>query len=297
MNITRRSVLRVRGSYVVYLPKRCVDSYAPREVEMFWEDGFIGIKPSARSIVEAGPAAVYIISAFAAGADEAYVKAPLEEVQKALKVVYAEVAEAEGGYVVRFVDKYTEKEPVVELMYHSLVYALSLASRGAATIKTLQAIEDEVDRMRLVVNRLCAKYPTPTCPFYVQLARYYERALDHVIELYSEKPAPQLWRLLLNTTKELGAAVEAGDPEALVQFLSTAGGRRFQVTQLTKGELQTLHADRVIDYLANAAEVYLDLKIYKAVKKSPSGGQDEGTRRSARAEDSENDAALGAAIT
>ncbi|MEM4021603.1 MAG: hypothetical protein QXI18_04460, partial [Nitrososphaerota archaeon] len=104
MNITRRSVLRVRGSYVVYLPKRCVDSYAPREVEMFWEDGFIGIKPSARSIVEAGPAAVYIISAFAAGADEAYVKAPLEEVQKALKVVYAEVAEAEGGYVVRFVD-------------------------------------------------------------------------------------------------------------------------------------------------------------------------------------------------
>ncbi|MEM1598511.1 MAG: hypothetical protein QXP31_06825 [Pyrobaculum sp.] len=265
MELDRRRVIRIRGSYVVYLPKRFMSRLDPAEVEVFWEDDFAGVRPVAATkyVIEGGEqAALLLISAYVSGLDDVIVKARLDVVNKAVAKIYAEVREAEGGYYVKFVDKYVDKAVVVDRMYQSLVYVLSGLARGIADRKALAAVDDEVDRLRLVANRLCAKYPTPSCAFYVQLARYFERALDHVVDLYDERPRQELWTALLDAAEELGRAKDRG-VAALLRYVETAPSTRFKAAQLARGELQTLHAARIVDYLINAAEVYLDLAVYK----------------------------------
>ncbi|MEZ0318825.1 MAG: hypothetical protein ABWK05_02370 [Pyrobaculum sp.] len=265
MEIHKRRVIRVRGSYLLYLPKRFMSRFDPTEVEVYWEDDFVGVRPAAASsyeVEDGGHVGLLLISAYVSGLDGALVKAPLDQINTAISKIYAEVKEAEGGYYVKFIDKYVDKAAVVERMYQSLIYVLTGLVRGATDGKTLAAVDDEVDRLRLVTNRLCAKYPTPSCAFYIQLARYFERGLDHVVDLYDEKPRAELWAALLEAAEQLGKAKDSG-AQALLQYISTTPSIRFKTTQLAKGELQTLHAGRVVDYLVNAAEVYLDLAVYK----------------------------------
>jgi len=45
--------------------------------------------------------------------------------------------------------------------------------------------------------------------------------------------------------------------------------RRFTAMQQTSQEHQSIHAVRTLDYLENAAEVYLDMAIYATQNKSP----------------------------
>jgi hypothetical protein len=45
--------------------------------------------------------------------------------------------------------------------------------------------------------------------------------------------------------------------------------RRFAAMQQTSQEHQSIHAVRTLDYLENAAEVYLDMAIYASQNKSP----------------------------
>ncbi|MGC9131983.1 MAG: hypothetical protein ACP5H5_10450, partial [Pyrobaculum sp.] len=61
----------------------------------------------------------------------------------------------------------------------------------------------------------------------------------------------------------------------IAKFLSTAASKRFQVMQRAKSEIAMLHAVRVIDYMENSAEVYLDMAIYDLAGKKPTLGEAE----------------------
>jgi len=158
---------------------------------------------------------------------------------------------------------------VVGRMLSALVYLLEGLAKGTATRATVQAADDETDVLRLTVNRLCTKTPTPKCTFYIQLARYYERAVDHVRELYAERPPQALWALLWEAAKELHKIHQNRQTAAIAQYLSAMASRRFAAMQQTRQEHQSIHAVRTLDYLENAAEVYLDMAIYGTQNKSP----------------------------
>jgi phosphate uptake regulator len=158
---------------------------------------------------------------------------------------------------------------VVGRMLSALTYLLEGLAKGTATRATVQAADDETDVLRLTINRLCTKTPTPKCTFYIQLARFYERATDHVRELYAERPPQALWALLWEAAKELHTIHQNRQTAAIAQYLSTMASRRFAAMQQTSQEHQTIHAVRTLDYLENAAEVYLDMAIYETQNKSP----------------------------
>ncbi|MFN3804546.1 MAG: hypothetical protein ACK4SY_05785 [Pyrobaculum sp.] len=268
MRFEVRKVIRVRGSYLVYLPKHMFQEISPTAVEVYWQDFYVGITPVGERVaeVENGDVTAAVVAGYAAGLDKLYLKAPREEVERALEKVFGEMAPAGGGHVVRYVDRYLDMAEVVDRMLDALVYMLEGLTKETATLKTLQAVDDEVDRLRLTANRLCTKRPYPSCVFYIQLARFFERAVDHVLDLYREKPGREVWVLLSNAAARLKKAAEAGDPSAHFDFLLSIPSLRFEVLQKTEGQLQALHAVRVLDYLANSAEVYLDLAIHKSAR-------------------------------
>lgn len=266
MGSSVRRVIRVRGSYLVYLPKAMFREVSPEAVEMFWGNYFVGITPVGERVaeVEGGDVVAAVVAGYAAGLDKLYIRAPVGEVERALERVFGEVSQEGGRHVVRYVDRYVERREVVDRMVDALMFALEGLVKGTATLKTLQAVDDEVDKLRLTMNRLCAKRPCPRCVFYVQLARFFERAVDHVIELQREKAGVEIWRVLLDAARELMRAIETGDVARYFEFLEKIPSTRFVVMQAAEGQLQALHAVRVLDYLANSAEVYLDLAIHQA---------------------------------
>ncbi|MCX8135702.1 hypothetical protein [Pyrobaculum aerophilum] len=258
----RRRLIRIRGSYLVYLPKKVAALYETPDVVVYWEGRFVGVTPPARRRYACNISAPQIVVAgYAAGLDELYIPKN-GGAARGLEKVYAEWTEEGGLLKIRYIDKYADKSEVVERMLKIALYLLEGLEKGTATKKTVEAADDETDLLRLTVNRLCARQPTPKCAFYIQLARYYERAVDHIRELYAESHTPELWRLLYNTARELAKIHNRRNVEDTVKFLSTIPSRRFAVMQTARSELAMLHAVRVVDYFENAAEVYLDLTLY-----------------------------------
>ncbi|MEM0468766.1 MAG: hypothetical protein QXT27_06195 [Pyrobaculum sp.] len=271
MGFELRKLIRVRGSYLVYLPKVIMEKSAADEVEVFWEDRFVGVRPA--GVYEAelacrGSVAV-IVAGYAAGLDQVKISADPGVVDKALEKIYAVVEREGDSYVIKYVDKYFDKEVVVERMFEVLIHALRGVAKGTANHKTLQAADDESDRLRLTLNRLCAKRPSPRCAFYIQLGRFFERAIDHIVELYSERPSLDVWRILLEAAESLSTAVGSGRGEQLVQYLQKAPSYRFVLLQYAERPSQALHAARVLDYLINSAEVFLDKVIFQRARFRP----------------------------
>ena len=259
-------MIRVRGSYVAYLPKKLMGSLGVDDVEMYWEDDFVGVRPSlarGAGVVEAeGALAIYLIVAgYAAGLDYLDIAADRSDVERGLSMVFGRALERGGVYRIEYVDRYTDKEEVIERMLDSLLFLLRGLSAGTATAKTVEAVDDEVDKLRLTVNRLCTRYPTPKCGFHIQLARFYERAVDHVAELYRESPDARIWSVLKDAAEGLRGAL--GDMKALANYVAKIPSARFMAMQLSRGEAQAVHSVRVIDYLHNAAEVYFDIFLYE----------------------------------
>jgi len=266
-----RKVIRLKGSYLLYLPKRVASSFVSEEVNVFWEGDFVGVTPLAlrRATAEVALPQV-VVAGYAVGLDELELPTCAEEaVAEMAEKMGAVVEQVDGVCKLRYVDKYVDKEEVVGRMLSALRYLLDGLARGTATRSAVRAVDDETDVLRLTVNRLCTKAPTPKCAFYIQLARYYERAVDHVRELYAEKPPQALWALLWEAAEELNKIHLHRQIAAVAHYLSTMASRRFTAMQHTHQELQTIHAVRVLDYLENAAEVYLDMAIYEAQTKSP----------------------------
>lgn len=267
MEVVKRRLIRVRGSYLAYLPKKLMGNLGVNDVEMYWEDDFVGIKPllaRGAGVVEArGALAVYLIVAgYAAGLDYLDLTADRSDVERGLSKVFGRALDRGGAYRVEYEDRYTDKEEVIKRMLDSLLFLLNGLSAGTATAKTVEAVDDEVDKLRLTVNRLCTRYPTPKCGFHIQLARFYERAVDHIVELYREAPDGKIWAILRDVAAGLKDAL--GDLEALGEYVARMPSARFMAMQLSKGEAQAVHAVRVIDYLHNAAEVYFDIHLYES---------------------------------
>jgi len=267
--VDTRRIIRLRGSYLIYLPKRVASSFASDEVLVFWEGDFVGIRPIAfrRSAADVGLAAA-VVAGYAAGLDELELPAS-DEVKDMINKIGARLEDSGGRYVVTYVDRYLNKEEIVTRMLDVLLFLLDGLARGTATRSTIQAADDETDVLRLGVNRLCVQTPTPKCAFYIQLARYYERAVDHVRELYAEKPPQAVWSILKDAAEDLRLISESPQVAAVTQYLSSLPSRRFAAIQHTQSDLQSIHAVRILDYLENAAEVYLDISIYESRKAVP----------------------------
>jgi hypothetical protein len=271
----RRKLISLRGSYLLYLPKKVASRYDTKEVFVFWEGDFVGVVPPAlRHYTADTPAPYYVVAGYAAGLDELEIPKS-RDVEKAAEKVYAQVVDGGGLVKIRYVDRYVDKGEVVDRMVKVLLYLLEGLAGGTATRRVVEAADDESDVLRLTVNRLCAKWPTPRCAFYIQLARYYERAVDHIRELYLSESQPEMWAALLEAARELAGIHERRTVDHIVKFLTTVASRRFYVMQKAKSEIAMLHAVRVIDYMENSAEVYLDMAIYDLAGKKPTLGEAE----------------------
>ncbi|MGC9130455.1 MAG: hypothetical protein ACP5H5_02590, partial [Pyrobaculum sp.] len=224
-----RSLIKLRGSYLIYLPKKVVASYYSDKAVIYWEGDFIGVRQVEPRRAETSHAGVLtVVAGFAAGLDELVVPQS-REVEKALEKIYAKI-EYEGDVVkIRYEDRYINKDDVVRRMLQTLLYLLEGLAGGTATRRVVEAADDESDVLRLTVNRLCAKWPTPRCAFYIQLARYYERAVDHIRELYLSESQPEMWAALLEAARELAEIHERRTVDHIAKFLSTAASKRFQV--------------------------------------------------------------------
>jgi hypothetical protein len=93
----------------------------------------------------------------------------------------------------------------------------------------------------------------------VQLARYVERAADHIVELARLEPPKELIGALRDAVAEFVRSSSADDLRSVFAFIEATKKTRFLLQQLARDEITMLHADRVVDYLTNAAEVYIDM--------------------------------------
>lgn len=281
MDFEIRRLIRIRGSYLVYLPKVLMEKSEADEVEMFWEGRFVGIRPLGRLEAElpCRASVAVIVAGYAAGLDKVRVRADPSAVEKALEKIFAEAEKDGEYYTIKYIDRYIDKETVVDRMFEVLLHALRGVAKGTATVKTLQAADDESDRLRLTLNRLCTKRPSPSCTFYLQLARYYERAIDHILELYTEKPTKEIWTTLLEAAETLSKAIESKRGDQLAAYLEKAPSYRFAALQHATTPTQALHSARVVDYLVNSAEVHLDRAIYLQAKFTPGKHKNTGKQR------------------
>ncbi|ACB39311.1 hypothetical protein [Pyrobaculum neutrophilum] len=270
MRSANRRLIRVRGSYVVYLPKEYISRFGVEEVVVYWEGPFLGVKPAgvertARFTWRGGVEKV-VVGAYASGFDAVVLaEAPpgaLDALRPALEVVEGRAAETGGEVRVDFFDSLVDKGAVAEMMLRAVRYMADALAAGAASPRGISALDQEVDRHRLRMSRLCVRWPTPTCPFYIQLARYFERAADHLAALAAEEADRRLFKLLAEAAEGLERA--RGDLEGALEYLRRLGGMRHMALEAARGERETLHAVRVLDYLENSAEVYIDMALYSA---------------------------------
>jgi len=158
-----RKVIRLKGSYLLYLPKRVASSFVSEEVNVFWEGDFVGVTPLAlrRATAEVALPQV-VVAGYAVGLDELELPTCAEEAAAEMaEKMGAVVEQVDGVCKLRYVDKYVDKEEVVGRMLSALRYLLDGLARGTATRSAVRAVDDETDVLRLTVNRLCTKAPTP----------------------------------------------------------------------------------------------------------------------------------------
>jgi PhoU domain. len=153
-----------------------------------------------------------------------------------------------------------DREKLIARMVSTLAFMIDhLVTAPKVNPALLESVDDEVDRYRHMIERLCHKYPTGLCASYVQLARYVERAADHIVELARLEPPRELIGALRDAVAEFVRSSSADDLRSVFAFIEATKKTRFLLQQLARDEITMLHADRVVDYLTNAAEVYIDM--------------------------------------
>lgn len=279
MEIHRRRLIAVRGSKLIYVPKLFLAGReAVGEVLISWEGDILLAKiPGERGVeIQWSPGvAKAVVAAYAAGLDWVRItgKGEADERELGLDIVEGVVENLGGALLVKFVDVTWNKEMVVETMLDTLKYMTQGLARGILGKRALKALDREVDKARLTVNRLCAKWPTTTCTYYIQLARYFERATDHLVELAEEDPDVAIFAILHDAVEKLKAVSQNGI-ENILDYLARAPSFRLMASQRARSEREAIHAVRVVDYLENAAEVYLDIAVWRKSKYTPSNREE-----------------------
>lgn len=277
-----RKIFRIRESFAIFLPKRWCEANSldeKSEVELYWDEDTVVVRPRrARqfsiklSSPNADVATKLLMSAFVTGYDEIRLEVQGMGLEFRSRVIafarglYMLPLEERPDYIVfRVEDVKFDREKLIERMGATLEFMLDhLATAPRANPALLESVDDEVDRYRHMIERLCYKYPTSSCVRHVQLARYIERAADHVVELAKLEPPRELVLLLREAAAEFAKASSSNELKSALAFLETIDRARFLAQQKAGDEVVLIHADRILDYLANAIEVYMDMVACKS---------------------------------
>ena len=272
-----RRVFRIRESYAVFLPKAWCEKNAigeRSEVNVMWEEDVVVVRPArprsftARvSSPDMDALVKLLMAALVSGYDEVRLEVrglDLELRHRIMSVargLYMLPMEEGPDYVVfKVEDVKFDREKLIARMVSTLAFMIDhLVTAPKVNPALLESVDDEVDRYRHMIERLCHKYPTGLCASYVQLARYVERAADHIVELARLEPPRELIGALRDAVAEFVRSSSADDLRSVFAFIEATKKTRFLLQQLARDEITMLHADRVIDYLTNAAEVYIDM--------------------------------------
>ncbi|PLC65943.1 transcriptional regulator [Thermoproteus sp. CP80] len=272
-----RRVFRIRESYAVFLPKAWCEknSIGERsEVNVMWEEDVVVVRPArprsftARvSSPDMDTLVKLLMAALVSGYDEVRLEVrglDLELRHKIMSVargLYMLPMEEGPDYIVfKVEDVKFDREKLIARMVSTLAFMIDhLVTAPKVNPALLESVDDEVDRYRHMIERLCHKYPTGLCASYVQLARYVERAADHIVELARLEPPKELIGALRDAVAEFVRSSSADDLRSVFAFIEATKKTRFLLQQLARDEITMLHADRVVDYLTNAAEVYIDM--------------------------------------
>jgi Phosphate uptake regulator len=272
-----RRVFRIRESYAVFLPKAWCEknSIGERsEVNVMWEEDVVVVRPArprsftARvSSPDMDTLVKLLMAALVSGYDEVRLEVrglDLELRHRIMSVargLYMLPMEEGPDYIVfKVEDVKFDREKLIARMVSTLAFMIDhLVTAPKANPALLESVDDEVDRYRHMIERLCHKYPTGLCASYVQLARYVERAADHIVELARLEPPRELIGALRDAVAEFVRSSSADDLRSVFAFIEATKKTRFLLQQLARDEITMLHADRVVDYLTNAAEVYIDM--------------------------------------
>ncbi len=275
-----RRVFKIRESYAVFLPKQWCErnSVGERsEVNVMWEEDVVVIKPSRPKSFSAKVSAPdlnvvvkLLMAALVSGYDEVRLEVKGMDLQLRHKIVSAArglymlpIEEGPDYVVLRVEDVKFDREKLIARMVSTLIFMIDhLITAPRVDAALLESVDDEVDRYRHMIERLCHKYPTSACVGHVQLARYVERAADHIVELAKLEPPKELAEALREAVAEFAKTSSAKDVKDVFAFIEMTDRVRFHIRQVAKDEITMLHADRVLDYLANAAEIYIDMFVH-----------------------------------
>jgi phosphate uptake regulator len=272
-----RRVFRIRESYAVFLPKAWCEknSIGERsEVNVMWEEDVVVVRPARpRSFTArvSSPDMDILVKLLMAALVSGYDEVRLEVRGLDLELRHKIMSVARGLYMLpmeegpdyilfKVEDVKFDREKLIARMVSTLAFMIEhLVTAPKVNPALLESVDDEVDRYRHMIERLCHKYPTGLCASYVQLARYVERAADHIVELARLEPPRELIGALRDAVAEFVRSSSADDLRSVFAFIEATKKTRFLLQQLARDEITMLHADRVVDYLTNAAEVYIDM--------------------------------------
>jgi hypothetical protein len=272
-----RRVFRIRESYAVFLPKAWCEKNAigeRSEVNVMWEEDVVVVRPARpRSFTArvSSPDMDVLVKLLMAALVSGYDEVRLEVRGLDLELRHRIMSVARGLYmlpmeegpdyiVFKVEDVKFDREKLIARMVSTLAFMIDhLVTAPKVNPALLESVDDEVDRYRHMIERLCHKYPTGLCASYVQLARYVERAADHIVELARLEPPRELIGALRDAVAEFVRSSSADDLRSVFAFIEATKKTRFLLQQLARDEITMLHADRVVDYLTNAAEVYIDM--------------------------------------
>jgi phosphate uptake regulator len=272
-----RRVFRIRESYAVFLPKAWCEknSIGERsEVNVMWEEDVVVVRPARpRSFTArvSSPDMDILVKLLMAALVSGYDEVRLEVRGLDLELRHRIMSVARGLYMLpmeegpdyilfKVEDVKFDREKLIARMVSTLAFMIEhLVTAPKVNPALLESVDDEVDRYRHMIERLCHKYPTGLCASYVQLARYVERAADHIVELARLEPPRELIGALRDAVAEFVRSSSADDLRSVFAFIEATKKTRFLLQQLARDEITMLHADRVVDYLTNAAEVYIDM--------------------------------------
>jgi len=113
-----------------------------------------------------------------------------------------------------------------------------------------------------VVERRCIKAPSCSCTQYVLIAKYIERAADHLVEYAKLSPNKSVAKELYEATSRVAEA--QGDVEKKVLRALTAVKSLSTCLQYSGEDLGLLHVVRILDYLEDVLEEFIDLSLLDA---------------------------------
>ncbi len=276
-----RRVFKIRESYAVFLPKPWCEKNSvgeKSEVNVMWEEDAVVIKPfKSRSFSAkvSSPDIDVVVKLLMAALVSGYDEVRLEVRGMGLEFRHKVMSVARGLYMLpleegpdyilfKVEDVKFDKEKLIARMTSTLAFMIDhLLTAPKVDPALLESVDDEVDRYRHMIERLCHKYPTGSCVGHVQLARYVERAADHIVELAKLEPPREIAETLREAVAEFVKMSSASDVREIFTFIEMIDKARFHIRQMARDEITMLHADRVLDYLANAAEIYIDMFVHK----------------------------------